>query len=346
MITEQKLQVMVKELEKKVGYISYSYEELNERLWLEHEEEDLHFYSHVLMDLYIVELQQGEGEIQDINEHLLHFYEDVAKTLKKKLVFDYHAATVLAGLSPVVPFMEKKGYVQVVNNIDHYELKSPDFILRDDKEKLSKFEDIITEFQRYIGIMDFPLLSKYGRSINECLFYYFNEEQKFSLKEENGALFISVSKQKKELERLPLQKSEDVKHQIQHYFEKVRQKNKLKHVLTEEKYFLTEFCRSITGGFTKETIDYFYSLLQKMYNTIEIEELADAYIKEKKVNKKILPGGFVLFQFGDKLYLFNIDNHDIKEVQESEIERVLMKDYTKKINESFLNEPFKKEKLK
>jgi len=342
------MKTIVKKLEKKVGYIDYSYEELNERLWIEHEEEGLYFYSHVLMDLYFVELQQrdGEEELMDINEDLLHFYEDLAKMLNKKLVFDYYAATELAGMNPVVSFMEKKGYVQMLNNVDHYELKSPDFILRDDKETLFRFENIITEFQRYIGVMNFPLLSKYGRSINECLFYYFNEEQKFSLKEENGALFISVSKQNKELERFPLQKPEDVKNQIQHYFEKVRQKNKLKHVLTEEKYFLTEFCRSLMGGFTKETIDRFYSLLQKMYNTIEIEEIADAYIKEKKINKKMIPGGFVLFQFGDKLYLFNSDAHDIKEVQENEIEKILIEDYTSKVKESFLNEPFQKEKLK
>jgi hypothetical protein len=204
---------------------------------------------------------------------------------------------------------------------------------------------MINEFQRYIEIMEFPLLSKYGRSINECLFYYFNEEQKFSLKEQNGELFISVIKQKKELERLPLQKPEDIEHQIHQYFQKVRQKNKLKHLLSEEKYFLKEFFRSLKLPHIDGALDQFYSLLQGTYSSIEIEELADLYVKREKVNKKALYGGYVLFQFADKVYLLDTDSQYTKEIQEDEIEKMLIEEYTNKIKEAFRHGPFQKEKI-
>jgi len=334
-MNEQELQEKIKNLEQKIGEINYRFESDTQTLWIECKETRNIFHSYLFANMLCVDLHETGDDLLEKKqgEELIHFYEDLGNYYEKIIVIGFHAAYALMREScHFISLMKEKGYIKSDKPNRTLGLSGTEFIKKTEKDRLTQYEDYVKAYYDFFENEHIPLFKVIIKERIYHSFYYFNVQLKCILTEINNQIILfMLNKKNKEIHHLHVNQPNELAGVIKKYFEDLRCKNRVKHVLQEEKYFLTDFLQML--NIDDSTIkNKFYSLLQSSYNSIEIEELAFLYLKEReKIKKRPISGGFFLFKFGDKWYVINQEKLNIHEIKEEELESFLLREYQEKL---------------
>jgi len=333
-MNEQELQEKIKKLEQKIGGINYRFESDTHTLWLECGETRNIFHSYLFANILYVDLHEtGDSLEKKEGEELIRFYEELGNYYKKMVVIDFHVAYALMGESySFISLMGEKGYIKSDKPNRTMGFSGTEFIKKTEEHQLTYYEEYVKAYYDFFENEHIPLFKVIIKERIYHSFYYFNVQLKCILKEINNQIvLVMLNKKNEEVQCLHVNQPNELAETIKKYFEEVRHQNRVKHVLQEEKYFLNEFLRTLDIDHS-DIVDPFYTLLQSSYNSIEIEELAFMYLKNKKelIQRKI-NGGFFLFQFGNQFYVINEESSCIHEIKEEEIEPFLLAQYQEKL---------------